>query len=184
MQWCGPCKMIKPLFEQMSTEYESIYFLQVDVDDVPVSSRRQGRTCITGCITRVRSAQYPVSGGGETNRPVQTFLCKLWGPSSLTGRGYSLHCYPPFGRTPTWKLRLARLPAARTVASVYPPTAVFTGLSGTPSSPAFVLVRHTMHAIAYTRSNAQRSVPCPPHRLLPRRAASPQCPPSTCTRTV
>ncbi len=44
-QWCGPCKMIKPLFEQMSAEYESIYFLQVDVDDVPVSSRRQGRTC-------------------------------------------------------------------------------------------------------------------------------------------
>lgn len=45
-QWCGPCKMIKPLFEQMSTEYESIYFLQVDVDDVPAVAEACGITAM------------------------------------------------------------------------------------------------------------------------------------------
>lgn len=28
--WCGPCKFIKPLYHQMSTEYTDVVFLAVD----------------------------------------------------------------------------------------------------------------------------------------------------------
>jgi thioredoxin 1 len=32
-QWCGPCKRIAPLFEELSTKFPSITFLKVDVDE-------------------------------------------------------------------------------------------------------------------------------------------------------
>lgn len=32
-QWCGPCKMIAPEFEQMATQYSNVVFAKVDIDE-------------------------------------------------------------------------------------------------------------------------------------------------------
>ncbi|CAI5459162.1 unnamed protein product [Closterium sp. Yama58-4] len=32
--WCGPCRMIGPIFAQYATEYTSIIFAKVDVDQL------------------------------------------------------------------------------------------------------------------------------------------------------
>ncbi|KAL4516078.1 hypothetical protein Ndes2526B_g00787 [Nannochloris sp. 'desiccata'] len=32
--WCGPCRMISPEFEKLSTEFTGIVFLKIDVDEV------------------------------------------------------------------------------------------------------------------------------------------------------
>lgn len=34
-EWCGPCKVIKPHLEKMTTEYSQVKFYSLDVDEVP-----------------------------------------------------------------------------------------------------------------------------------------------------
>ena len=31
--WCGPCKMLAPIFEQVAAEKENVVFVKVDVDE-------------------------------------------------------------------------------------------------------------------------------------------------------
>ena len=31
--WCGPCRMIAPKFEELSSTYEDVTFIHVDVDE-------------------------------------------------------------------------------------------------------------------------------------------------------
>jgi len=33
--WCGPCKMIAPIFHELSEQIDSVVFLKVDVDENP-----------------------------------------------------------------------------------------------------------------------------------------------------
>ena len=33
--WCGPCKMISPILEELAAEHEDILFCKVNVDDSP-----------------------------------------------------------------------------------------------------------------------------------------------------
>lgn len=32
--WCGPCKMLAPIFEEVSNEFSDIKFAKVDIDEV------------------------------------------------------------------------------------------------------------------------------------------------------
>lgn len=54
-EWCGPCKAISPIFEQLSgkPEFSSITFCKVDVDQLQVR-----RVCV-GVVGLVQSASQP-----------------------------------------------------------------------------------------------------------------------------
>ncbi|MCF6767036.1 thioredoxin [Thiotrichales bacterium 19S11-10] len=42
-EWCGPCKMISPVFKEISENYsDKIKFVKVNVDDNPESPTRYG----------------------------------------------------------------------------------------------------------------------------------------------
>ncbi|EKM61650.1 uncharacterized protein PHACADRAFT_248378 [Phanerochaete carnosa HHB-10118-sp] len=40
--WCGPCKVISPIFEKLSEQFPHIDFYKVDVDQQPEISQEAG----------------------------------------------------------------------------------------------------------------------------------------------
>ena len=40
--WCGPCKMVGPVVEELSAKYPEIVFVKVNVDDNPDIAQRYG----------------------------------------------------------------------------------------------------------------------------------------------
>lgn len=40
--WCGPCKMLSPVLEQLSNEHDDVTFVKVDVDDCHNISKKYG----------------------------------------------------------------------------------------------------------------------------------------------
>ncbi len=49
--WCGPCRMLAPVFEKVSEEYEGkAVFVKVDVDDNENLARKCGITSIPNVI--------------------------------------------------------------------------------------------------------------------------------------
>ena len=41
-EWCGPCKMLTPIFEETSKEYKNITFAKVNVDLEPELAQEYG----------------------------------------------------------------------------------------------------------------------------------------------
>ena len=40
--WCGPCKMLAPIVEELETEQTDVKFVKVNVDDIPDLAERYG----------------------------------------------------------------------------------------------------------------------------------------------
>jgi thioredoxin 1 len=41
-EWCGPCKMIAPVLEEIASEHDSLRIAKLNVDDNPDAARRYG----------------------------------------------------------------------------------------------------------------------------------------------
>lgn len=49
-EWCGPCKMIAPIVEDLSVEHPEITFCKVNVDDEPAIAAAYGIVSIPTLI--------------------------------------------------------------------------------------------------------------------------------------
>ncbi len=41
-EWCGPCKMIAPVLDELAGQVETITFAKLNVDEAPDVARKQG----------------------------------------------------------------------------------------------------------------------------------------------
>ena len=44
--WCGPCRMLKPILEEVSSEFSNVKFASVNVDDCEILSMQYGISSI------------------------------------------------------------------------------------------------------------------------------------------
>ena len=40
--WCGPCKAVHPILEQLAGETDAVEFVKLDIDENPVNASRYG----------------------------------------------------------------------------------------------------------------------------------------------
>ena len=67
--WCGPCKMLAPVLEEVAQEVPTVTFAKVDVDQDPSLAGRCGSQCISHCIV-VKDGQAVDQIGGFVRKDV------------------------------------------------------------------------------------------------------------------
>lgn len=55
--WCGPCKMLGPIFEQASTEISGVNFVKVNTDELPEIADRFQVSSIPTIVKIVDNAE-------------------------------------------------------------------------------------------------------------------------------
>ena len=56
--WCGPCKMVGPVLEEISKDYADIKFVKVNVDDNPEIAQQYGIMSIPTMIGFKNAKEY------------------------------------------------------------------------------------------------------------------------------
>ena len=59
-EWCGPCKMLAPVMEQLSDEITDVEFYNIDVDENP-DLAREYRIMNIPAVMQSRAVRLPVS---------------------------------------------------------------------------------------------------------------------------
>ncbi|XP_078532848.1 thioredoxin-like [Lissotriton helveticus] len=63
--WCGPCRMIAPLFEELSKKHSGVIFLKVDVDESEDISQKYGITAMPTFIFIKNGEKVDVCTGAD-----------------------------------------------------------------------------------------------------------------------
>ena len=72
--WCGPCKMLSPVVDQLSGEVEDVKFVGVDVDDSERLAMKYGISSIPCLILFENGAEVKRSVGFQPKPALKQFL--------------------------------------------------------------------------------------------------------------
>ena len=73
--WCGPCRMLAPVMEEMSKEFEGkAVFVKVDVDENPELARRYGIMSIPLVVVFKNGEEAAKSLGYTSKEETRQFL--------------------------------------------------------------------------------------------------------------
>jgi len=65
--WCGPCRFISPIFEQLSEKLDTVDFYKVDVDEQPDISQEAGIRAMPTFIAFSKGAKIDELVGADKN---------------------------------------------------------------------------------------------------------------------
>ncbi|KAJ3315013.1 hypothetical protein HDV04_004813 [Boothiomyces sp. JEL0838] len=66
--WCGPCKMISPVFEQLANSTPGVKFIKLDVDQVQSVAAQEGITSMPTFISYINGQRVDQFSGADRNR--------------------------------------------------------------------------------------------------------------------
>jgi thioredoxin 1 len=74
--WCGPCRAVAPILEQLSDEHEQVVFAKVNIDESPAYASRFGVLSIPTVILFERGEAMETVVGA---RP-RSYYERAWAP--------------------------------------------------------------------------------------------------------
>ena len=72
--WCGPCKMLSPVVEQLSEETPGVKFVGIDVDDAERLAMKYGISSIPCLVLFEQGAEVKRSVGFKPKAALAEFL--------------------------------------------------------------------------------------------------------------
>ena len=72
--WCGPCRMLSPIIEEIAKENDEYEFVKVNVDDCPDVSRKYGLMSIPTLIVFEKGEEKKKTLGFHSLDEVKEFL--------------------------------------------------------------------------------------------------------------
>ena len=73
-EWCGPCKMIAPVLDELSVEKENITIVKVNVDENPDIAKKYGVRGIPTLALFVNGEVEGTKVGAVTKSALNTFI--------------------------------------------------------------------------------------------------------------
>ncbi len=75
--WCGPCKMMAPVFEELSSEYQNVSFISCDVDECPETAQKYGIMSIPAMMMFKNGEPSDPVIGAQPKKKLQDFIEKF-----------------------------------------------------------------------------------------------------------
>lgn len=74
-EWCGPCKILRPVMEKIESEYSgSINFAKADVGEATETTGRFGIKNIPTCVLTKEGKEIARFSGVKTEDQIKTFF--------------------------------------------------------------------------------------------------------------
>lgn len=72
--WCGPCKMLSPVIDEIASESESCTFVKIDVDDAEIVPKQYGIMSIPTLLYFENGELKGTSVGLKTKEEIKSLI--------------------------------------------------------------------------------------------------------------
>ncbi|MCR4589373.1 MAG: thioredoxin [Lachnospiraceae bacterium] len=75
--WCGPCKMMAPVFDELSETYQNVKFISCDVDECPETAQEYGIMSIPSIVMFKDGKPSDPVIGAQPKKNLESFIEKF-----------------------------------------------------------------------------------------------------------